>query len=36
MTTMPFPARGYLPVLDRLTGEFAEVLRTTEIGRAHV
>ena len=30
MTTMPFPARGYLPMLEGLTGEFAEVLRTTD------
>ncbi|WIY02091.1 maleylpyruvate isomerase family mycothiol-dependent enzyme [Amycolatopsis mongoliensis] len=28
MTTMPFPARDYLPVLRELTGAFAEVLRT--------
>ena len=30
MTTMPFPARGYLPALRELTGRFAEVLRTTD------
>lgn len=29
MTTMPFPARDYLPVLRELTGGFTEVLRTT-------
>ena len=28
MTTMPFPARDYLPVLRELTGAFAEALRT--------
>lgn len=28
MTTMPFPARDYLPVLRELTGAFAERLRT--------
>ncbi|QKV74946.1 maleylpyruvate isomerase family mycothiol-dependent enzyme [Amycolatopsis sp. Hca4] len=28
MTTMPFPAREYLPVLRELTGAFAERLRT--------
>jgi uncharacterized protein (TIGR03083 family) len=30
MTTMPFPARGYLPVLRELTTGFAEVLRTAD------
>jgi uncharacterized protein (TIGR03083 family) len=30
MTTMPFPARGYLPVLRELTGGFTEVLRTAD------
>ncbi|MEV7037997.1 maleylpyruvate isomerase family mycothiol-dependent enzyme [Amycolatopsis sp. NPDC051061] len=30
MTTMPFPARDYLPVLRELTGGFTEVLRTTD------
>jgi uncharacterized protein (TIGR03083 family) len=30
MTTMPFPARGYLPVLRELTAGFAGVLRTTD------
>ena len=28
MTTMPFPARDYLPVLRELTGAFADALRT--------
>ncbi|WP_329044241.1 maleylpyruvate isomerase family mycothiol-dependent enzyme [Amycolatopsis sp. NBC_01488] len=30
MTTMPFPARDYLPVLRELTGAFAEVLRSAD------
>ena len=30
MTTMPFPAREYLPVLRELTGAFAERLRTAD------
>lgn len=30
MTTMPFPARDYLPVLRELTGGFTEVLRTAD------
>jgi uncharacterized protein (TIGR03083 family) len=30
MTTLPFPARDYLPVLGELTGAFAGVLRTAD------
>ncbi|MEV6877533.1 maleylpyruvate isomerase family mycothiol-dependent enzyme [Amycolatopsis sp. NPDC051128] len=30
MTTMPFPARDYAPVLRELTGGFAEVLRSAD------
>ncbi|WP_410621865.1 maleylpyruvate isomerase family mycothiol-dependent enzyme [Amycolatopsis sp. cmx-8-4] len=30
MTTMPFPARDYLPVLRELTDGFADVLRTAD------
>jgi uncharacterized protein (TIGR03083 family) len=30
VTTMPFPARDYLPVLRELTGGFAEALRTAD------
>ncbi|ADJ48439.1 hypothetical protein AMES_6614 [Amycolatopsis mediterranei S699] len=30
MTTMPFAPRGYLPVLQELTGAFAEALRTAD------
>lgn len=30
MTTMPFPARDYLPVLRELTGGFAALLRTAD------
>ncbi len=30
MTTMPFPARDYLPVLRELTDGFAEILRTAD------
>ncbi|RSD10619.1 maleylpyruvate isomerase family mycothiol-dependent enzyme [Amycolatopsis eburnea] len=31
MTTMPFPARDYLPVLRELTGAFADALRTGDL-----
>jgi uncharacterized protein (TIGR03083 family) len=31
VTTMPFPARDYLPVLRELTGGFADVLRTADL-----
>ena len=31
MTTMPFPARDYLPVLRELTGAFAEALRVGDL-----
>lgn len=31
MTTMPFPARDYLPVLRELTAAFAEALRTGDL-----
>ncbi|MEV4054735.1 maleylpyruvate isomerase family mycothiol-dependent enzyme [Amycolatopsis sp. NPDC049688] len=30
MTTMPFASRAYLPVLEELTGAFAEALRTAD------
>ncbi|HET6708908.1 maleylpyruvate isomerase family mycothiol-dependent enzyme [Amycolatopsis sp.] len=30
MTTMPFPARDYVPVLAELTGAFTEALRTAD------